>query len=48
MTTEEAAAAIAAVEADYAAAARAARALAEEVFSARIVLPGLLQAAGAA
>ena len=46
-TTEEAAAAIAAIEADYAAAARAARALAEDVFSAAVVLPGLLQAAGA-
>ena len=46
-TTEEAADAIAAIEADYTAAARAARALAEEVFSTSVVLPGLLRAAGA-
>jgi hypothetical protein len=36
-----------AVEADYPAAARAARTLAEEVFATRVVLPGLLAAAGA-
>jgi hypothetical protein len=46
-TTDEAAAALAAIEGDYAAAARAARALAEEVFSTAVVLPGLLRAAGA-
>jgi glycosyltransferase involved in cell wall biosynthesis len=46
-TTEEAADAIAAIEADYTASARAARALAEEVFSTSVVLPGLLRAAGA-
>jgi len=45
--TEEAAAAIAAIEADYAAAARAARGLAEEVFSTAVVLPRLLRAAEA-
>ena len=39
--------AVRAVEADYPAAARAARRLAEEVFSAAAVLPGLLAAAGA-
>jgi hypothetical protein len=39
--------ALAAVEADYAAAGRAARALAEEVFASRVVLPRLLAAAGA-
>ena len=44
---DEAADALRAVEADYAAAARAARRLAEEVFSAAAVLPGLLAAAGA-
>jgi hypothetical protein len=44
---DEAAAALAAVEADYAAASRAARGLAEEVFSTRVVLPALLEAAGA-
>jgi len=44
---DEAADAVRAVEADYAAAARAARHLAEEVFSAAAVLPGLLAAAGA-
>jgi hypothetical protein len=47
-TLDEAAEAIRAVEADYAAAARAARALAEEVFATRVVLPELLAAAGAA
>jgi hypothetical protein len=36
-----------ALEADYAAASRAARRLAEEVFDTRVVLPGLLEAAGA-
>jgi len=44
---DEAADAVRAVEADYPAAARAARRLAEEVFSAAAVLPGLLAAAGA-
>ncbi len=46
-TTDEAAAAIGAIEADYAVASRAARALAEDVFSTRATLPGLLRAAGA-
>ncbi|MFN8545571.1 MAG: hypothetical protein U0807_15380 [Candidatus Binatia bacterium] len=46
-TIDEAATALAAVEADYAAAARAARALAEEVFATRVVLPALLAAVGA-
>jgi hypothetical protein len=46
-TRDEAAEALRAVEADYAAAARAARALAEEVFATRVVLPALLRAAGA-
>jgi len=46
-TLEEAEEAVRAVEADYAAAARDARALAEDVFSTRVVLPGLLAAAGA-
>ena len=36
-----------AIEADYAAAARAARALAEEVFATRVTVPALLRAAGA-
>jgi hypothetical protein len=45
-TTDEAAAAVAAIEADYLVASRAARALAEEVFSATVVLPALLHAAG--
>jgi hypothetical protein len=44
---DEAAAALAAVEADYAAASRAARRLAEDVFATRVVLPALLDAAGA-
>ncbi len=44
---EQAADALRAVERDHAAAARAARLLAEEVFSTRVVLPGLLAAAGA-
>ena len=47
-TTDEAAAAIAAIESDYAVASRAARALAEEVFSTSAVLPRLLQVSGAA
>ncbi|HLK12494.1 MAG TPA: hypothetical protein VKW76_14050 [Candidatus Binatia bacterium] len=46
-SVDEAAAALAAVEADHAAAARAARALAEEVFATRVVVPELLAAAGA-
>ena len=46
-TLEEAADAVRAIEADYTVAARAARALAEEVFATRVVLPGLLAAAGA-
>jgi hypothetical protein len=45
-TTEEAAGALHAIEADYAAAARAARALAEEVFATRVVVPQLLRAIG--
>jgi hypothetical protein len=44
---DEAADALRAVEADYAAASRAARTLAEEVFATRVVLPRLLRAAGA-
>ena len=44
---DEAVEAVRAVEADHPAAARAARTLAEEVFSTRVVLPGLLAAAGA-
>src|SRR5436309_30397 len=44
---DDAADALRAVEADYAAAARAARRLAEEVFSSGVVLPELLAAAGA-
>ncbi len=44
---DAAADALAAVEADYAAASHAARALAEEVFATRIVLPAVLRAAGA-
>jgi hypothetical protein len=46
-TGDEAADALRVVEADYSAAARAARALAEEVFATRVVLPELLRAAGA-
>jgi len=46
-SVEEAADALRAVEADYPAAARAARRLAEEVFSGAVVLPTLLSAAGA-
>jgi hypothetical protein len=45
-TLEEAADALRAVEADYAAAARAARALAEEVFASRVAVPAILHAAG--
>ena len=41
---EEAAAGLAAIEADYAGASRAARRLAEEIFSTRVVLPALLDA----
>jgi hypothetical protein len=44
---DEAVDALRAVEADHAAAARAARALAEDVFSTRVVLPRLLAAVGA-
>jgi len=44
---DEAAEALRAIERDYRTAARAARALAEEVFSTAVVLPGLLRAAGA-
>jgi hypothetical protein len=47
-TLDEAADALRAVEADYAAAARAARRLAEDVFATRVVLPGVLRAAGGA
>jgi len=46
-TPGEAAEALLAIEADYAAASRAARALAEEVFATRVVLPRLLDDAGA-
>jgi hypothetical protein len=46
-TPDEAADALLAIEADYAAASRAARALAEEVFATRVVLPRLLDDAGA-
>ena len=46
-TLDDAVEAVRAVEADYAAASRAARALAEEVFARRVVLPQLLAAAGA-
>jgi hypothetical protein len=45
-SVEEAAEAMRAIEADYAAACRAARRLAEEVFATRVVLPALLAAAG--
>ena len=45
-TVEGAAAALHAVEADYPAASRAARRLAEEVFSTRVAIPRLLAAAG--
>jgi hypothetical protein len=45
-TLAEAVEAVRAVEGDHAGAARAARRLAEEVFSTRVVLPGLLAAAG--
>ena len=46
-TCDDAAAALHAVEADYDAAARAARALAHDVFSTDVVLPALLRACGA-
>jgi hypothetical protein len=45
-TLDEAAECLRAVERDYAAAARAARELAEEVFAAREVMPAILKAAG--
>jgi len=45
-TVEEAAECLRAVERDYAAAARAARELAEDVFASRVVVPAILQAAG--
>ena len=45
---EEAVEALAAVEADYPTASRAARALAEEVFATRAVIPRILAAAGVA
>jgi hypothetical protein len=47
-TLDEAADALRAVEADYAAASRGARRLAEDVFAARVVVPALLAAAGMA
>ena len=46
-TAEEAAELLRAVERDWAAASRAARALAEEVFATRVAVPALLRAAGA-
>jgi len=46
-TLDDAVEAVRAVEADYASASRAARALAEEAFSTRVVLPLVLAAAGA-
>jgi hypothetical protein len=46
-TVDEAAEALRALEADRPAAAHAARALAEDVFDTRVVLPGVLRAAGA-
>jgi hypothetical protein len=46
-TLDEAADALGAVERDYPAAARAARALAEEAFATRVTLPAVLAAAGA-
>lgn len=46
-TLDEAVEAVRAIEADYSAAARAARALAEEVFATRVAVPKLLRAAGA-
>jgi hypothetical protein len=45
-TEDEAVEALLAVERDYAATSRAARALAEEVFATRVVVPQLLEAAG--
>jgi len=47
-TLDEAAEGLRAIEADHAAASRAARALAEEVFATEVVVPALLRAAGAA
>jgi hypothetical protein len=47
-TLDEAVAALESIEVDYAAAARAARRLAAEVFATDVVLPKLLAAAGAA
>jgi hypothetical protein len=46
-TLDEAATALREIEADYGAASRAARGLAEDVFATRVVLPELLRAAGA-
>jgi hypothetical protein len=46
-TLDDAVDGLRAVEADHAAASRAARALAEEVFSTRVTIPALLRAAGA-
>jgi hypothetical protein len=46
-TLDEAVEALHAIEADYAAASRAARRLAEDVFATRVVVPALLRAAGA-
>ena len=46
-TLEDAVDGVRAIEADYATASRAARALAEEVFSTRVTIPALLRAAGA-
>jgi hypothetical protein len=46
-TIDEAVEGLRAVERDYATAARAARALTEDVFAARVVLPEILEAAGA-
>jgi hypothetical protein len=46
-TVDEAVEGLAAIEADYGAASKAARALAEEVFSTRAVIPELLRLAGA-
>jgi hypothetical protein len=46
-TADEAVDAVRAIEADYAAASRAARALAEQVFATGVTVPALLRAAGA-
>jgi hypothetical protein len=46
-TVDEAVDAVRAIEADYAAASLAARALAEQVFTTRVTVPALLRAAGA-